>query len=50
MAQLDLKMVNGAEKEFGTLGNRKVQEAFAVDLEMIMNGLKPLSSSKPLNG
>lgn len=50
MAQLNLEMVGGAEKEFSALGNRKVQEAFAVDLDMIMNGLKPLSSSKPLNG
>lgn len=50
MTQLKLKMEGGAEKEFNTLGNRKVQEAFAVDLEMIMNGLKPLSPSKPLNG
>lgn len=50
MAQLELKMEKVVEKEFRALENRKVQEAFAVDLEMIMNGLKPLSSSKPLNG
>lgn len=50
MNSLDLVSVGGAEKEYANLGSSKVQAAFAVDLEMMMNGFKPLSSSKALNG
>lgn len=50
MEKLKLKMDNAVEKEYQNLGNSKVQESFAVDLDMMMNRLMPLSSSKALNG
>jgi phage-related protein len=50
MNRLKLKFQGGAEKEFTNLGSRKTQEGFAVDMEMLMDGLKPLSSTKSLNG
>ncbi len=45
-----MMMVSGAKKEFANLGNVKVQGAFAVDLDLMMNRKAPLSSSKALNG
>lgn len=50
MDTLDLDWIGGSEKDYANLGKQRVQEAFAVDLEMIKNRLRPLSSSKPLNG
>ncbi len=50
MEKLKLQMVGGAQKDVANLGNTKVQSAFAVDLDMLMNRLAPLSSSKALNG
>lgn len=50
MDKLKLKLEGGAAKEYANLESSKAQEAFAVDLEMMMNRLKPLSSSKALNG
>lgn len=50
MKKLELFFVGGAGGEFEKDLSRSAQEKFAVDLDMIMNGLQPLSSSKPLNG
>jgi phage-related protein len=50
MDKLELVFKGGSDKDFKNLENRKVQEAFAVDMEMLMNRLRPLSSSKALNG
>ena len=50
MSKLLLVFVNGADDEFKEDLSRQAQEKFATDLEMMMNGLKPLSDSKPMNG
>ncbi|WP_455815743.1 type II toxin-antitoxin system RelE/ParE family toxin [Pseudomonas graminis] len=50
MDKLGLKLVGGSKKEYENLESSKAQEAFAVDVDMLMNRLKPLSSSKALNG
>ncbi|HFF8977838.1 type II toxin-antitoxin system RelE/ParE family toxin [Serratia marcescens] len=46
MKKLELCFIGGSKDEFKELAI----ERFAVDLEMMMNGLQPLSQSKPLNG
>lgn len=50
MNRLKLCFLPGTEKEFTTLGSRKVMDRFSIDMEMIMDGLQPLSSKKALNG
>lgn len=50
MSKLELIFVNGADDEFRDDLSRPAQEKFATDLEMIRDGLRPLSDSKPMNG
>lgn len=50
MSTLGLIFVNAADDEFKENLSRQAQEKFATDLDMMMNGLKPLSDSKPMNG
>jgi phage-related protein len=50
MSKLKLQFVGGAQKEFATLGSRTAQESFSIDIEMLMDNLRPLSSTKALNG
>ncbi|MBU9858512.1 MULTISPECIES: type II toxin-antitoxin system RelE/ParE family toxin [Rahnella] len=50
MSKLVLVFVNGADDEFKKDLSRQAQEKFATDLAMMMDGLKPLSDSKPMSG